>query len=47
MGSTQTVGLLNSWHELAAGARVIRNSDISVLPASGTHQSLRFCFITF
>jgi hypothetical protein len=29
-------GLLNRGHKMAAGARVIRDSDISVLPASGS-----------
>jgi hypothetical protein len=32
---------------MAASARVIHDSDISILPASGTHYSIRFCFITF
>jgi hypothetical protein len=32
---------------MAAGARVICDSDISMLPASGTHYSICFCFITF
>jgi len=30
-------GLLNRGHKLATGARVIRDSDISMLPVSGTH----------
>jgi hypothetical protein len=32
---------------MAAGARVIRDSDISMFPVSGTHYSICFCFITF
>jgi len=43
---------MNGWiaesrHKMAAGTRVIHDSDISMFPANGTHYSVCFCFITF
>jgi hypothetical protein len=38
-------GLLNNGNKLAAGARVIHDSDISRLPVNGTHYS-HFIFVS-